>query len=154
VLALSSIKATVCNQQQADSVLQCPNNHGEHIDSIVLTAPELKSTVALQQLPHNLLQGLTSLKFSKMSLQLQPKDGYQGVLGAGVPLKQLELEDCTFLGGSEESALLLLPKLKRFEAQIPSQPRSHGDWRCPRPGFNQWMLPKQCPTGLAGADVS
>lgn len=37
------------------------------------------------------------------------------MLGAGVPLKQLELEGCMFLDGDEESALLLLPELQHLK---------------------------------------
>lgn len=50
----------------------------------------------LLQLPPT-LRKLSSLSFEEMHLQLQPGGGHQGLLGAGPPLKQLHLNECTLV---------------------------------------------------------
>lgn len=48
------------------------------------------------------------------SLQLQPGDGYQGVIRPGAPIKRLRLFHCTLLDWEKglAAALLLLPGLE------------------------------------------
>jgi hypothetical protein len=117
VQVTSSIRAVVPQQQHADSVLLYLSNHGQHVHSIDLEGVfgALQRTASLRQLPHGQLQGLSSLKFSKLQLQLLPGDGLEGVFGDALPLKQLKLRSCTF---SEDdglaAALLLLPDLQHL----------------------------------------
>jgi hypothetical protein len=113
-----SIRALGQQQQQADDVVQYLTAHGQDVGSLELEAADLwEDRVTIRQLPHHTLQGLANLKLSKMSLQLQPKGGFEGVLGAGMPLQQLELEYCTLLDGEGglTSALLQLPDLQRLK---------------------------------------
>ena len=118
VLAVSSIKAHLMKQQQVDSILLYLTKHGKHILSLEVVGPwdyyRLDSAATLQQLPHQSLQGLSSLCFSHLRLQLQPGGGFQGVLTAGAPLKELDLSDCSLLDGVEALAavLPLLPCLQ------------------------------------------
>jgi hypothetical protein len=116
VLAISSIRTVVRQQQQADSVLLYLSNHGQHVDSIDLAGLEAADSALFEvrELPRNKLQGLSSLAFSRMRLQLQPGDGFKGVFGAGVPLQQLHIHQCELLDGEQGlvAALVLLPKLQ------------------------------------------
>jgi hypothetical protein len=52
-----------------------------------------------------------------LKVQLQPADGHQGVVAAGMPLKQLALRNCTLLGRVQElvAALELLPGLEYLQ---------------------------------------
>jgi hypothetical protein len=72
--------------------------------------------ITLHELPHDTLQGLSSLSCSHMHLQLQPGDGFQGVLGPSASLKQLQFTECTLLDGREAlaAALLLLTELQHL----------------------------------------
>jgi hypothetical protein len=112
-----SIRAVTQQQQQADSIVQYLNAHGQHVGSLDLAAANWVAKVTLRQLPYHMLQGLTSLKFSSVTLQLQPGGGFQGVLGPGVPLLQLDLECCTLLDGADglASAMLQLPDLQHLK---------------------------------------
>ena len=104
VLALCSIKAVKATQQQADSMLQYLENHGQHLDSISISGDDY-CTVALP-LPGNL--HLHSVQFDSVGLQLRPGHGLLGVLGpaAGVAaLTQLRLSDCK-LGDSMPAVAL------------------------------------------------
>jgi hypothetical protein len=128
VLAFSSIKVVVKHQQQADRVVAYLRKHGHHISSVQLDKYGLEC-YTLHQLPHNKLQGLSALKFSGSRMQLQPGDGFEGVLAPGLPLKQLHMHKCTLVDGVEGlvGALSLLPELEHlsFEAElIPWGPRS------------------------------
>ena len=121
VLAVSSINATVLEQEQARSILEYLSNHGQHVDSIDLKGEgdRLWETVRLRQLPHNNLQKLSSLKISRWRLQLQPRRKHQGVLWGGAPLTQLRLDNCLLLdkepvGERLAAALSLLPDLQHL----------------------------------------
>ena len=117
MLAASSIRAVVQQQQRLDSVLHYLSNYGEHVGSLDLESVD--RGVCIRQLPHDKLQGLSSLNFSGLRLQLQPGDGFQGVLGAGVLIKQLQFDTCRLLEGEPglwqpgglAAALSLLPEL-------------------------------------------
>jgi hypothetical protein len=118
VLAASSIRAVNAQQQHVDSVLLYLRNHGQHVHSIDLKGA-VCHTVSLQELPHAKLQGLSSLKLCNLDLQLQPGDGFQGVLGAVMPLKRLRFAWCTLHAprpGQDglAAALLLLPDLQHL----------------------------------------
>jgi Leucine-rich repeat (LRR) protein len=111
-----SIRAVTQQQQQADGIVQYLSAHGQQVGSLDLAAANWEGRITLSQLPHHMMQGLTSLKFCTMSLQLQPGGGFQGVLGAAMPLQQLELECCTLLDGVDglASAVLQLPDLQHL----------------------------------------
>jgi hypothetical protein len=121
-LACSSIKAVIRTQQQADRVVEFLEKYGHHASSVQLDCNDQDRNVfhesftcTLQQLPHAVLQGVSALRFSGsgLRLQLQPGNGFQGVLGPGLPLKQLQINKCTLIDGVEglAAALLLLPGL-------------------------------------------
>jgi hypothetical protein len=118
VLVVSHITAEVEQQQQVDSVLQYLANHGQHVLSLNLEGPwnycYSDSRVTMQQLPHDSLQELSSLRFKHHLLQLQPGGGFQGILRAGAPLKELQLCECKLLDGDEglAAALPMLPELQ------------------------------------------
>jgi hypothetical protein len=124
VQAVSSIKAWMAHYEHVDSVLLYLTNHGQQITSLDLQGPCRErgegNTLTLLQLPNNTLQGLSSLRFSDLRLQLQPGDAsgvaFQGVLSAGAPLKQLQLCGCTLLDGEDglAEALLQLPELQHL----------------------------------------
>jgi hypothetical protein len=103
-VALSSICVDVKQQQQVDSLLLFFHKHGKHLDSMQLTVvlPRLCQTISLHHLPPHLQ--LTSLLLDNMRVQLQPGDGFHGVLRPGLPLKQLRLQNCTLLGGARALA--------------------------------------------------
>jgi hypothetical protein len=122
VLVLRNITTVVEQQQQADSVLLYLGRHGQHVDNVDLRGVTPRSdlsvhervTVSLRQLHPNLQ--LNSLHLAHMHLQLQPGDGFQGVLGAAAPLaalKQLSISYCELLDAEEgrafAAALSLLP---------------------------------------------
>jgi hypothetical protein len=118
VAALHSIDIDVRDQQQADSVLVYLHRHGSHVNSLQLWSPAgIGSRLLLFQLPPSLQ--LNSLQLVGWTLQLQPGNGFQGVMGSAAgapPLKQLRLRDCTLLDGPEalEAALLQLPALEHL----------------------------------------
>jgi hypothetical protein len=121
VVVLDSISTSIKTQQQLDlSMLPYLSKHGQHVGHIYLkgrASLSPRGTVSLRQLP--LMTKLTSLAFFSLDLQLQAGDGFQGVLGAaGLPLKQLQLEDCTLLDGVQglAAALSLLPGLEQLWA--------------------------------------
>jgi Leucine-rich repeat (LRR) protein len=126
VQAVSSITAMGLEQDQARSILLYLGNHGQHVDSIDLRSNG--HTASLRQLPHNKVQKLSSLNVSRCRLQLQPGYGFQGVLWAGAPLKQLRLESCMLSDNIEQvaAALSLLPELQHlcFDGnQLSNKPR-------------------------------
>jgi hypothetical protein len=118
-LALSGVKLAVRPQQQADSVLLYLDRHGSHVSSLELRVPQ-HSGLTLRQLSPTLQ--LHSLELSGWEVQLQPGEGFQGVLGGAaaaagpLPLKQLRLDFCTLLDGAEglAAALLQLPALEHL----------------------------------------
>lgn len=77
-------------------------------------------------LPTSLVQ-LSTLQLSGLALQLQPSDNFQGVVWAGMPLKQLQLFDCKLLDGEEglAAALLLLPRLEHLSSDSLRRSRRH-----------------------------
>ena len=122
MLALRSITAVVNRQQQADGVMQYLNKHHQHIDSV-----QLKSRAVLSALPTNLQ--LRSLQLDWVRLQLQPGDGFHGVLGAaGTALKQLRLSECTLVGDVGANVLSHLPAglehLSISELRLSASPES------------------------------
>jgi hypothetical protein len=118
VVRLNSISASVKTQQQlGTSLLPYLTKHGQHVGHIILEGPGSHETVSLRQLAS--MSTLTSLACSNLGLQLQARDGFQGVLGAaGLPLKQLQLEHCALLDGAQglAAALSLLPGLEQLSA--------------------------------------
>ena len=118
MLAASSIRATLRQQQQANSMVQYLSNYGQHVGSLELVGHEhpVHGAITLHELPHDTLQGLSSLSCSHMHLQLQPGDGFQGVLGPSASRKQLQFTECTLLDGQEAlaAALLLLTELQHL----------------------------------------
>jgi hypothetical protein len=78
VLALRSITAAIPQQQQMDGVLLYLSKHGQHVDSIQMEGPK-DCTVSMRQLPHSVQLG--SLQLDRVGVQLQPGDGFEGVLG-------------------------------------------------------------------------
>lgn len=122
VVALNSIRKSIKTEQHlVSSLLPYLAKHGQHVNHISLYVPFLSSshTISLRQLPS--MNKLTSLVCSNFELQLHAADGFQGVLGASrLPLKQLQLEDCTLLDGAQElaAALSLLPGLEQLQLQL------------------------------------
>ena len=123
VLAASSISVVLTQQQQADSVLLYVTNHGQHVSSISLSrmppaddsAEDTGPTISLRELPQS-LHRLNTLHIRGLHVQLQPGDGFAGVLHAWMPLKQLQLDTCDLLDGKEglAAALPLLPSLQHL----------------------------------------
>ena len=100
VVALRSITARVSQQQQIEGVMAYMGKHSQHVNSLKLTwaGHTPLHYPPLHQLPQQLQ--LTSLQFDHFSLQLQPGNGFQGVLGdasAVAALKQLRLNYCQLL---------------------------------------------------------
>ena len=107
--AASSIMAAFSYQNELDSVLLYLKHHGQHVNNLsVMYSQSWADQPALCQLPHNELQGLTSLKCDNLRLQLQPRTLFSGVLWAGAPLKQLNIKDCVFCEWEEGLAALSL----------------------------------------------
>jgi hypothetical protein len=97
VAALRSITADVPQQQQLDGVLLYLGKHGSMVDRLDLRG---KGDVpaCLHQLPSNMQP--SSLQLDRLRLQMQPGNGFQGVLGAAAglaALKQLRLNSCFLL---------------------------------------------------------
>ena len=122
VVALSSITVNAKTQQQLDdSLLPYLGKHGQHVDSMVVRgAWDFSDWVAapsLRQLPTSLQ--LTSLQLEALKVQLQPGNGFQGVLRPGLPLKQLRLgaaSGCCLQDEEDVLAAALhgLPALEHF----------------------------------------
>ena len=125
VLATSSISAVLKHQQQADSVLLYVTNHAQHVSSISLSLIppaddsaydyDTSPTISLRELPQS-LHRLEALSVRGLHVQLQPAEGFVGVLHAGMPLKELQLDTCQLLDGEEglAAALPLLPGLQHL----------------------------------------
>jgi hypothetical protein len=126
VLAASTIKLhhMLLKPAMLNSMQLYLSNHAGHVRGI-----ELHNLLAsygqypiLQQLPHGKLQKLNSLSCKWMRLQLQPGGGFQGVLSAGAPLKQLKLHCCELLDNEDglSAALSLLPDLQHLSLDLNS----------------------------------
>lgn len=78
----------------------------------------------LRRLPHQDLQGLSSLHFSELCVQLQPADALSGVVTTSAQVKQLKLHRCHLLDGEKglAAALVLLPKLQHLSLVHNYQP--------------------------------
>ena len=115
VLAASSISVLLQQQEQADSVVLYLTNHGQHVSSISILLMPSGPTISMRQLPPN-LRKLATLQLRGVHVQLQPGDGFAGVLHAGMPLKQLQFDTCRLLDGEEglAAALSLLPSLQHL----------------------------------------
>jgi hypothetical protein len=116
--AMRSIKAVLSSQQQVDGVMRYLGEHCSHVISIELRGDEDRPwAVEIHQLPPNLR--LTSLRLQGAAVQLQPWNGFQGLLGAAAQvagLKQLRLKDCTLLDSTGNDALAAaLSPLARLE---------------------------------------
>ena len=115
MLALNSVNKLITSQQQVDdSLLPYLRKHGQHVDSVALTATA--EGFSLCQLGP-ILQ-LTSLELKRLNLQLQPGNGFEGVLGhVGPPLKRLQLEYCPLLDGEDSSRALsaALPQMRGLQ---------------------------------------
>ena len=131
MLAASSIKLhrMLVTPAMLSSLQLYLSNQGECVHGI-----ELHNLLAsnghypiLQQLPHGKLQKLNSLSVKWLRLQLQPGGGFQGVLAARAPLKQLELQCCELLDneGGLSAALSLLPDLQHLSLVVNSRPNRH-----------------------------
>jgi hypothetical protein len=95
VLALRSISADVRPQRQVNSVLLYLDRHGRHVSSIDLRGSQFGPAAALRELPSHLQ--LSSLELQMLRLQLQPGEGFEGLLGAAAgvaTLKRLRLDSC------------------------------------------------------------
>jgi hypothetical protein len=107
VVALHSISLRLSQQQQIDGVTGYLSKHGQHVNSLELRGhPVLSRWIQLRQLPPQVQ--LSSLQLERLCLQLQPGNGFQGVLGAAATvaaLMQLELSDCELLGSGASQAL-------------------------------------------------
>jgi hypothetical protein len=125
VLAASSISAGLLRQQDHNRMMQYLRKYGQHVSSLDLyscidmrlTSPfNVDDTIILRELPHDELQGLSSLSCSSIYLQLQPRNGSQGILGPALTLKQLRLNECRLLDGDQglTAALLLLTDLQHL----------------------------------------
>jgi hypothetical protein len=121
VEALSSITATVNQQQMANLVLLYLSKHGRHADSISLKGFDCGADrlprVSLPTFPAT-LGSLSSLALDSVVLW-QPGSGYRCVLGAAVPpLRQLRLNSCRLAlqdgGKGLAAALALLPGLEHL----------------------------------------
>jgi hypothetical protein len=118
VLAASSIRAVGSREQQLDSVLLYLGKHGQHVSSIEV---ENNVNAHLQQLPHEQLQGLSSLTISWLVLQLQPARGFQGVLGAAMLFQRLVINKCRLLDwswGVLGAALATVPSLQHLSIKL------------------------------------
>lgn len=71
--------------------MRCMSVHGEHVDSISIEGPH--HTMRLHELPNSLTK-LSSLSLSGVPLQLQPGNGWQGVLSPALHIEKLQLERC------------------------------------------------------------
>jgi hypothetical protein len=93
-----SINTTVTEQQQADSVLQYVGKYGQYLDMIWIWGAYREGSLCLRQLLPDLKLSrfLLSVTLSSLCLQLQPSEGFQGVLAPLVKssaLKQFRLLD-------------------------------------------------------------
>ena len=123
VLAANSISVVLTQQQQADSVLLYLTNHGQQVSSISLSlippaddsAYDTGLTISLRELPES-LHRLDTLLVRGLHVQLQPGDGFAGVLHAEMPLKQLQLDTCELIDREAglAAALPLLPTLQHL----------------------------------------
>ena len=108
-LALDSIQLTDTHQHQLDGMLLYLATHGQHVGSVNLKGfAEYEDRTTIRQLPPNLQ--LTSLQLDRFHVQLQPGDGFQGVLGAAASvaaLKQLCLRNCELHDRHRSLAALL-----------------------------------------------
>ena len=121
VAALRSVTAVMRYQQHVDDVLLYLGKHGQHVNTLDFKSnQELEDdhviTVSLRQLPFQ--SQFSSLQLGCLCLQLQPRDGWQGILGpsraaAVAALKQLRFENCMLLDDTSDeqltAALSLLP---------------------------------------------
>jgi hypothetical protein len=109
VLALSSLSMHCKVQQQADSILMLLGKHGKQIGSVQLTTDDIYDYhVSILELPPSLQP--SRLKLTGFGLQLQPGNGFRGVLGVAAQvaaLRQLELKLFDLLEGDEELAAAL-----------------------------------------------
>jgi hypothetical protein len=91
-----NVTAQVREQHKMDSVLMYLGKHGQHVENLALLGdgPGLSSgRAALRQLPPTVK--LNSLQLSNIKVQLQPGNGFDGVLGAGAAdLKMLRVIRC------------------------------------------------------------
>jgi hypothetical protein len=107
VLAVRSITAVLTDQQQADDMCMYLTKHSQHIDRIHLKAT--RDEVSIRQLPATLR--LHSFVCENICVQLQPGEGFQGVLGLAA-LKQLQLRRCELLPtGADEGLEVALSQL-------------------------------------------
>jgi hypothetical protein len=116
-VAASSISTTVSTQQKADNIVLYLDTHGQHVSSIFLRSnAQWGVDLQIRELPLTKLPSLSYLEIQGLGLQLQPGSGFQDVLGAAAPIKQLRLYLCQLLdeGFQLAPALALLPDLEHL----------------------------------------
>jgi hypothetical protein len=124
VAALRNIKLFIPQHQVSDrraSVMLYLRKHGKHIDMLTLNA-DAESPALLREMPP--VVQLSSLYLWGFRLQLQPGQGYRGMLGAAATvaaLKHMELRDCKLLDDIEglAASLLQLTGLERLTIYSP-----------------------------------
>jgi hypothetical protein len=165
-------EAAAAARSMVDSVVLCCTKYAHRLRSVFICdeprAGDIVDTRALdnintesyilRELPRT-LQKLTRLKFTGLQVQLQPADGHQGVVAAGMPLKQLELRNCTLLDGMQglaaapglAAALALLPGLRYLQFAFNRPGMFAG---CCLPAGALQMLPQLTYLELAVAQLS
>lgn len=126
--ALHTVSAVVSQQQQADSMLLFLGKQGQQVDRLDLEQTGA-SIITVRQLPPNLRLG--SLCLDRLHLQLQPADGFRGVLGAAegiAALKQLQLRRCKLRDGNDGLAAALAQLPAGLEALCFAFVRGIGYW--------------------------
>ena len=121
--APSSITCILTKQQVVNGMLLYMKQHGQKASSISLEGSSTANSVTLRELPvpHRNLQRLSSLNLSRLSLHLSSSrsddpgaEAAVGVLGGGVPLKQLKLDTCWLRDGLN-GLTAALPRLHKLE---------------------------------------
>jgi hypothetical protein len=117
-LVLTSITADIRQVEQSDGLLLYLARHGQHTHSVTAKVQYGFGGITLAELSPNVQ--LSSLELTNFNLQLQPSNGYLGMMQPGLPLKQLRLTECKLLDGEEglAAALSLLPELQHLSIRI------------------------------------
>jgi hypothetical protein len=117
LLALTRLTIEDADQDSLDSMLLFLAQHGQHMDSITIKGAA-GVTVRLRHLPPHLQ--IKNLRLSSLRVQMQPGNGFAGVLGAAAgaaALKQLQLTNCWVLD-DDGRAYGLVPALSQLPAGL------------------------------------